>query len=120
MNESENLARLEAVATGGPYHVSAYLWVLRVLEETRRKLEREDHITAVELLEGNLELARREFGPMALEVFTHWGLETTSDIGSIVFELVESGFLRKTDDDSIDDFDDVHDLQQALIDQYEW
>ena len=57
-----------------------------------------------ELLQGHRELAYLEFGPMAFEVFRHWGVRSSEDVGRIVFDLVENGFLGKTDEDSLEDF----------------
>ena len=71
----------------------AYLWIFRSLELARRQLKRPGHITGQELLTASLELARLEFGPMALEVFRHWGFASPADLGRAVFDLVEDGIL---------------------------
>lgn len=112
--------RLETLAEGGCYHVSAYVWVLRVVDEARRRLSREGHIDAAELLECHRDLGLREFGPMALEVFRHWGVESARDVGRIVFELVESDFLSKTEDDKPEDFDRGFDFREAFVERYRW
>jgi uncharacterized repeat protein (TIGR04138 family) len=91
--DRELFERLEDLAAGGSYDVSGYLWVLRVVDEARRQLEREGHIDAAELLANHRELGLREFGPMAFDVFRHWGVESPRDIGRIVFDLVEGGLL---------------------------
>ena len=76
------------------------------------------HVTGVELLNGVRDLALREFGLMARVVFRLWGINRTDDFGDIVFNLVEAGFLRKTDQDSRGDFQNVFDLDQALVREY--
>ncbi|NOY75316.1 MAG: hypothetical protein GXP32_05950, partial [Kiritimatiellaeota bacterium] len=72
------------------------------------------HISGVELLEGIREQALEEFGPMAESVFNHWGVFNTLDIGHIVFNMVDNQLLSSSDKDTIDDFDQVFDLHDAL------
>lgn len=112
--------KVEALAEGSGHPVVAYIWVLRVVDETLRRLGREGHIEAAELLEGHRELALREFGPMAYEVQRHWGLTSTSDVGRLVFELVAAGLLGKTEDDAIEAFEDVYDFHDVFVDRYPW
>lgn len=118
--EIELLLRLEALAAGGPHPVAAYLWVLRVIDDTRRRLEKEGHIDAAELLEGHRELGLREFGPMAYEVFQHWGLASSREVGRVVFDMVEGGVLRKTEEDRLEDFDQGYDFHDAFVVGYRW
>jgi uncharacterized repeat protein (TIGR04138 family) len=76
------------------------------------------HVTGAELLHAVRDLALREFGLMARVVFRLWGVNRTDDFGDIVFNLVEAGLLRKTDQDSRGDFHNVFDLDQALVREY--
>jgi uncharacterized repeat protein (TIGR04138 family) len=76
------------------------------------------HVTGAELLHGVRDLALREFGLMARVVFRLWGVNRTDDFGDIVFNLVEAGLMRKTDQDSRGDFHNVFDLDQALVHEY--
>ena len=43
-----------------------------------------------------------------------WGINATEDFGRIVFALVDAGLLRKTDEDTIDDFRGVYDFRDAF------
>jgi uncharacterized repeat protein (TIGR04138 family) len=82
-------------------------------------VEEEDaHITGQELLEGVRQLARDQFGLMAITVLRRWGVTCTEDIGRMVFELVERGEMRKTDRDSLDDFVGVYDFRDAFDRDY--
>ena len=65
------------------------------------------------------QLALQQFGLMARTVFRLWGIEQTVDFGEIVFNLVEAKLMFKTDDDSLNDFRDVFDLDQALVQSYQ-
>jgi len=72
------------------------------------------HISGRELAGGVRDLAIERFGPMARTVLEHWGIRRTEDVGEIVFALVECGILIKRDEDSMDDFVNVFDFDQAF------
>jgi uncharacterized repeat protein (TIGR04138 family) len=104
----------------GRFRPEAYFFVLRALEFTRRRLQLPGHVTGRELAEGARDLALEEFGPMAFDVLNHWGLTATIDLGRIVYDLIEAELLRKTDEDSIEDFSEVYDFQKAFEQGYRW
>ena len=45
-----------------------------------------------------------EDGSEAKDLFTEWGIQSSEDVGRIVFALVESGFLQMSDRGRIEDF----------------
>jgi uncharacterized repeat protein (TIGR04138 family) len=115
------------------YAYEAYEFVFDALAYTQKLLGREPpeeadsqealiephyHVTGPELLDGIRALALREFGLMARTVFRLWGINCTGDFGEIVFNLVEFGLMSKTDEDNRQDFHDVYDLDQALVQGY--
>ena len=51
---------------------------------------------------------------MARTVLRAWGVTRTEDFGEIVFNLVESGQLGKTDDDRREHFAGVFDFAEAF------
>jgi len=55
---------------------------------------------------------------MARRVLGRWGVETTEDIGQIVFALVNNGWLQKQPTDSIEDFDNVFSFAEAFDQAY--
>lgn len=77
------------------------------------------HISGPELLDGIREFALEQFGLMARTVFRCWGVQATDDFGRMVFELIERGEMRKTDNDQLADFFDVFDFEEALERRYE-
>ncbi|MCH2210670.1 MAG: hypothetical protein MK110_05175 [Fuerstiella sp.] len=107
------------------YHVNAYQFVFAALQYAQEKLGRDrgtpqaGHISGEELLDGVREMALRHFGLMAKTVLAAWGITTTEDFGRIVFELIESGRMRKTEDDRLEDFVDVYDFGEAFENEYE-
>lgn len=127
---------LELVQRDPRYAYEAYEFVFLALSHTQRLLGRvpteeepgpQYHVTGRELVEGIRDLARREFGLMARVVFRLWGINCTGDFGEIVFNLVDENLMSKTEQDRREDFQDVYDLDQALVhdfrielDEAEW
>ena len=102
------------------YRMAAYRFVLfEGIEYTLRQhlgvpSGQYRHMNGREIAEGLRGLALREFGPLAYDVWSWWGIKTTRDWGEVVFNLIEHGLLNANEDDCIEDFDDVYDVQQAL------
>ena len=102
----------------GRYEKYAWRFVLSGVESTIEMLHVNRHISSEELIEGLKVIASRQFGPMAKEVLNHWGVYTTRDLGNIVFGLIAAKLLESSDEDSIEDFDDVFDFQQVFEEDY--
>ncbi len=102
------------------YAESAYLFVLAALHERLARLEAPRHISGAEVADGVRELAIVRFGPLARSVLEHWGIHSTSDMGEIVFALVECGILIKQPEDSREDFENLFTFEEAFEDQYPW
>jgi uncharacterized repeat protein (TIGR04138 family) len=102
------------------YDERAYLFVLAALEFCQQRLEERRHITGQELAEGCRDLALERFGVMSKLVLEHWGIRSTTDIGNIVFALVDLGMLLSQPNDSIADFEGVYDFNQAFERDYPW
>jgi uncharacterized repeat protein (TIGR04138 family) len=100
------------------YAEAAYAFVLAALNHVLQRLNEPRHISGRELAEGVRELALERFGPMARSVLEHWGIRETADVGEIVFALVECGILIKQDEDTIADFVDVFDFDEAFERRY--
>jgi uncharacterized repeat protein (TIGR04138 family) len=114
-------AMLEKLRDRNPrFHEAAYLFVLSSLHHVIERLPEARHISGRELAEGVRDLAVHRFGPMARTVLEHWGVSGTADVGSIVFALVECGILIRQDEDSLDDFRDVFDFDDAFEQDYPW
>lgn len=102
------------------FHPKAYFFVLAALHSVLRSLDGPRHISGEELVQGVRELALERFGPMAGTVLAHWGIHATEDVGGVVFALVEQGVLVKQEEDSLDDFADVFDFEEAFELNYPW
>jgi len=102
------------------YDEQAYLFVLSALEYTQSKIDARRHISAAELASSFRELALERFGLMSRMVFEHWGVSSTSDIGEIVFTLVDLGFLVKQPNDTREEFAGLYDFETAFERDYPW
>ncbi|MDP2939434.1 MAG: hypothetical protein Q8O13_05090 [Candidatus Omnitrophota bacterium] len=97
------------------YKSDAYEFLMEALFYTQKTLKKAYHVTGKELLEGIRQLVLERFGPMVLIVLEHWGIKKTEDFGEIVFNLVNRGLLKKTEEDKISDFKDVFDFKEAFV-----
>ncbi|MGH8093821.1 MAG: Minf_1886 family protein [Chthoniobacterales bacterium] len=107
------------VATDPRYHRDAYVFLRDALDYTTKQQKKSKgaavrHVAGPELLEGVRLYALKEFGPMALTVFSYWGIERCEDIGHMVFNLISAGIFGKTEQDSIEDFKAVYDFREAF------
>ena len=102
------------------YDEQAYLFVLSALEFSQAKLDVRRHISAAELAHSCRALALERYGVMARIVLERWGILTTSDIGEIVFALVDLGFLAKLPSDTREEFSGVYDFTGAFERDYPW
>jgi uncharacterized repeat protein (TIGR04138 family) len=96
------------------YAAEAYLFVRAGLDFTVRRLEKPRHISGQELLDGIREFALAEFGPMTKTILNGWGIRQTEDVGEIVFNMVETGLLGKTEKDSRADFANGYDFDEVF------
>ena len=96
------------------YKLEAYAFVLSALQYTMTQLSPPRHITGKEFCDGIRRYAIDQFGPMVRTVLNYWGIKGTLDFGRIVFALVEVGLMRKTEEDSLDDFKNVYDFKEAF------
>jgi len=98
----------------GAFSPDAYFFVLEALENAMEAMEERGHIDGEDLLDWIRELGRERYGVMAGDVFHAWGVHATIDFGRIVFHLVEAGLLRKREEDSLSDFVDKFDFDDAF------
>lgn len=102
------------LARDSRYTAESYAFVRAGLDYTVRRLDKPRHISGHELLDGIREFALSEFGPMTKTVLNGWGIRRTEDVGEIVFNMVESGLLGKTEKDSRADFANGYDFDEAF------
>lgn len=99
------------------YQPEAYEFVREALHSAVRRFcngDETQHVGGRELLEGVRDHALKEYGPMALFVLQQWGVTAGIDVGHIVYNLIGAGYFGKSDGDSLDDFADGYDFQDAF------
>jgi uncharacterized repeat protein (TIGR04138 family) len=111
------------------YTLDAYVFVFEALNYAQNVLEMgvevpgtsegeesapERHVTGQQLCEAIRAFALDQYGFMAKDVLATWGIHKTGDFGEIVFNLIRIGQMRKTPEDSREDFEDVFDFETAL------
>ena len=72
------------------------------------------HVSGQELCLGLRDFAIKQYGMMALIVLQSWKINRTDDFGRIIFALVEAGLMRTTENDSMDDFCNVYEFEDAF------
>ncbi len=113
------------IASKTKYPLEAFLFVQRGLDFTVRKTHGEPdpknppapgtrHVSGRELCMGLRDFAIREYGLMARAVLKRWHVNASEDFGHIVFAMVDSGLMQKTDEDTIHDFAHVFDFNDAF------
>ena len=101
------------------YRRDAYLFLREALEFTQKAISKTNrnlvrHITGQELLNGIREYALALYGPMTITVLEEWGITACEDFGNMVFLMVENNLLRKTEQDSPDDFKKGYSFDEAF------
>ena len=109
-----NLLITEIARRKGVFKPEAYFFVLQALEAATSDFEEKKHITGEDLLEVIREVGQERYGPMTGDVFNSWGVRSTLDFGRVVFHLVDARLLGKRDQDSLTDFLDIFDFQEAF------
>ncbi len=117
--KSNFMERVRALARAeGKYHVEAYLFVFQALEFTLKRIGERRHVKGAELLEGIRDFAVMNFGAMGKTVFEEWGVKDSKDFGRIVFALVETELMSKTEGDRIEDFEGGFDFERTFWADY--
>jgi len=112
---------LDSILSSDPrYQRDAYVFLRDALDFTTKQQKKVKglsvrHVTGPELLDGARRYAIKEFGPMVMTVFDSWGIHSCEDIGNMVFNLIGAGVFGKTEKDSIEDFKNVYDFEEAFV-----
>jgi uncharacterized repeat protein (TIGR04138 family) len=105
------------------YARDAYLFIKDALDHTQKVIGKKNrgrvrHVTGQELLEGIREYALNQYGPMAMMLFLEWGIKDCRDFGEMVFNMVDIGWLAKTETDSRADFEAGYNFFDAFQKPY--
>lgn len=112
---------LDSIVASDPrYQRDAYVFLRDALDFTTKQQKKVKgatirHVTGPELLGGVRQYALKEFGPLVMTVFDNWGIRSCEDVGNMVFNLIGAGIFGKTEEDSIEDFKNVYDFEEAFV-----
>ena len=110
----------EVVLQDGRYPLEAYAFLHEGLKLAGKNAHGEQsssgnrHVTGAQICQACLELALERWGMLARTVLSQWNIQGTMDFGNMVYLLIEHGFFRKDEKDSLEDFYNVFDFDQAL------
>lgn len=112
----------------GPYAPQAFEFVREGLAHTVQlyhgetpdqaaeavKMGEDRHVSGQQLCNGLRDYAIKRYGLLARTVLHRWNVRRTDDFGKIVFAMIDAGVMRKSDEDSIEDFKGVYDFDEAF------
>jgi uncharacterized repeat protein (TIGR04138 family) len=101
------------------FHPAAFIFLKEALDHTLKKVMDSNsgmsrHVSGAELLQGFRELALELFGPMAATLLKEWNIHSCSDVGDMVFLLIEEQVFGKQESDTKEDFADVYRFSDAF------
>ncbi|MDR0869610.1 MAG: hypothetical protein LBN39_02340 [Planctomycetaceae bacterium] len=117
----------ELLARDRRYKKEAYIFVYEtlgyaqdVMKLGKNGLDGEpgNQVSGQDLCRAARDYAVQQYGLLAKSVLNSMGIRKTNDIGAIVYNLIEARLMNKTDRDSIDDFSDVFDFDEAFNEEY--
>jgi uncharacterized repeat protein (TIGR04138 family) len=73
-----------------------------------------NHVSGQQLTWALRDLAIERWGMLARTVLRRWNIRRTIDFGNMVYLMIDAGFMRKTEEDSLEDFRDVYDFDEAF------
>ena len=106
------------------FHPQAYIFLKEALDFTLHRITEANlgqarHVSGPELLAGFRDLALQTFGPMAATLLAEWGIKSCSDVGEMVFLLIEVGTFGKQDSDTKEDFADVYSFHDTFVSPFQ-
>jgi uncharacterized repeat protein (TIGR04138 family) len=110
----------------GPFPPQAFQFVREGLAHTVKMIHGETtlshaddesrHVSGQQLCLGLRDYAIKQYGRLAKTVLASWSIRETGDFGRIVFAMIDLGMMRKTEEDTPDDFRAVFDFDEAFGD----
>lgn len=89
----------------GKYAPDAYEFVTNCVFEQSDSMNPPRHLSALEVVQGIQKKLSADFGCLAGEVTAFWQMQTSNDVGEIVFDLIDLRILNAAEDDKRSDFD---------------
>ena len=123
MPHDPTISMEEVIRRDGRYSPEAYRFLQEGLARATEATYGEEepsrgqrHVTGQQICCALRDLAIEKWGMLAKAVLGRWNIHATIDFGNMVYLLIEHKFMKKSEFDSIEDFRDVYDLDEALED----
>jgi len=110
----------DIAAEDSRYNAKALRFVYEGLGLAVEKIRQNDegpeprHISGQEFSEVLTSIAMERWGRLAKVVLNHWNINTTRDMGEIVYLLIANNLMSTQENDTIEDFDDVLDFEEVF------
>ena len=121
MSDKPEKRLAEVVREDGRYPLEAFGFLLdgmhRAAKEIYGEAVEEDalhHVSGRQLCSGLRDEAKERWGMLAGTVLARWNVHSTLDFGEMVYLLVENDHMHTTEEDSLEDFRDVYDFEEAF------
>lgn len=112
---------LDVVRADGRYPLDAFAFLYESLARAVKQVHgeaekagRSRHVSGQQLCHALREEAIERWGLLAKTVLARWRIHATVDFGHMVNLLVENELMGKTEEDSLEDFRDVYDFDEAF------
>jgi uncharacterized repeat protein (TIGR04138 family) len=107
----------EVIADDGRYRMEAFGFLHEALGRSVREHhpdpdDPDKHVTGQQLCDSIVQLARERWGMMAPAVLKYWNVQASIDFGNMVYLMIEHNYMRKTEEDSVEDFRDRFDVDK--------
>jgi uncharacterized repeat protein (TIGR04138 family) len=111
----------EIIREDGRYAPAAYSFLHEGLSKASKDAHGQQadstgqrHVTGQQICHALRDLALERYGHLAKAVLAKWRINETIDFGQMVYLLISHGLMRKTPEDSLEDFRDVYQFDDAL------
>ena len=111
----------DVIARDGRYPPDAFSFLREGMNRAVEKVhgpeakgESQSHVTGAQVCQAMRDLAIERWGMLAKTVLAKWRIHATIDFGNMVYLLIEHSLMRKTPEDSVEDFRDVYDFDEAF------
>lgn len=115
----------DVIQEDGRYPLEAFAFLHEGLRRAIQDVHGESeggqrHVSGSQLCLSLRDLAVERWGLLARAVLARWRIRGTIDFGNMVYLLITNNFMKKTEEDSLEDFRDVYEFNDAFDARYEF
>jgi uncharacterized repeat protein (TIGR04138 family) len=118
---SEQEKMEQVIRKDGRYPLDAYAFLQEGMARAAKAVHGDEgpllapkHVTGQQICESIRDLAVERWGQLAKAVLGRWNVHTTLDFGNMVYLMIEHRLMKKTEEDRLEDFQDVFDFDEAF------